>query len=298
MFTDELYYKLAFDVSDEQDLFLQQAILKYYLPDDSRLWIGKMFYNSLREDWPDPTQTASMDNSAMDYAFGLGTSLGLMWQSKTTDKTRWWVTLNNSNVGSRSPNAEAGKTDITLYGRFDYQVAGTRWSVWDDLIGRRRLPFGVLLGLTAGHMRNGNRDSGFDEDTTQLGMDLSINGDGYQVVLAGTWNEVSATDIVDYYNYGFYFQAGYFLSERWQAYIRYDYVSQGDQTGDLESYRAPGIGVNFFPRVNIRWRVTAEINYLFSALNKTIVEPLPELGWIATDESGQASFRIQLQLGF
>ena len=206
LFTDSLYYKLAFDVSDEQDFFLQQAILKFSLPDNSRLWVGKMFYNSLREDWPDPTQTASMDNSAMDYTFGLGTSLGLMWQSNQTDRTRWWLTLNNSDVGSRSPNAEAGETDVTLYGRFDYQIAGTDWSVWDDLIGRRGLPFGVLLGFTAGHMRNGERDSGFEEDTTQLGMDLSVNGDGYQVVLAGTWNNVSATDIIDYYNYGAYFQ--------------------------------------------------------------------------------------------
>ena len=109
---------------------------------------------------------------------------------------------------------------------------------------------------------------------------------------------MSATDIIDYYNYGAYFQAAYFFLPKWQGYVRYDYVSPGDQVGDLESYRAPGIGVNFFPIKNIRWRVTAEVNYLFSAFNKTIVEPVPELGWVETDEKGQTSFRVQLQLGF
>ena len=98
--------------------------------------------------------------------------------------------------------------------------------------------------------------------------------------------------------YGIYFQAGYFFAPKWQGYVRYDFVSPGDQPGDLEAYNAPGIGVSFFPFSFRRWRFSAELNHLFSALDKTIVGPVPELGWLPSDSRGQTSFRVQAQFGF
>lgn len=298
-FLNRLHYKVAFNRSAGDDFSLQQAYLKFHLSHSWRLWVGQQFYNSLREDWPDPTQTASMDNSAMDYTFGDGTALGAMVQHTPVRKLRWWFSVNNGAAGSRSNAADVKESDISFIGRLDYQIAGTDWKVWDDLIGGRGLPFGVMVGFFAGHMMNiDSQKTGTEEDATQIGADLSFNGDGYQIVLAGVVTKRSAPDIITYQDYGAYFQAGYFFRPKWQAYIRYDYVSPGNRSSDLESYRAPGLGVNFFPIVNRRWRVTAELNYLNSALNNTIVQPVPELGWVPSDVRGQTSFRIQLQLGF
>jgi hypothetical protein len=75
-------------------------------------------------------------------------------------------------------------------------------------------------------------------------------------------------------------------------------LSPGDQSGDLEACSAPGIGVSFFPFENRRWRFSAELNHLFGALDRTIVEPAPELGWLPSDRPGQTSLRVQAQFGF
>lgn len=298
-FLNHLHYKVAFNRSAGDDFSLQQAYLKFRLSHGWQLWVGQQFYNTLREDWPDPTQTASMDNSAMDYTFGAGTGFGAMVQNTPSHKARWWFSVNDGAAGARSDAADVGKSSIAFVGRLDYQIVGTDWTVWDDLIGGRDLPFGVMVGFFGAQMMNvDDQNTEVDEDLTQFGVDVNLNGDGYQIVLAGVLTKHTAPDISSYQHYGAYFQAGYFFRPKWQAYIRYDYVSPGNQGGGLECYRAPGIGVNFFPIVNRRWRVTAELNYLNSALNNTIVQPVPELGWAPSDERGQTSFRIQLLLGF
>lgn len=298
-FLDRLHYKLAFNRSAEDDFSLQQAYLKFNLPKGWKLWVGQQFYNTLREDWPDPTQTASMDNSAMDYTFGAGTGLGAMVQSTPTHNARWWFSINDGAAGARSAASDTEDSKIAFIGRLDYQIVGSDWTVWDDLIGGRGLPFGFMVGFMGAQMVGVDDNStAADEDLTQFGIDLNLNGDGYQIVLSGALTNHSAPGISSYHHYGAYFQAGYFFRPKWQAYIRYDFVSPGNQGGDLESYLAPGIGVNFFPIVNRRWRVSAELNHLQSAINNTIVQPVPELGWVSSDVRGQTSFRLQLQLGF
>jgi hypothetical protein len=47
-----------------------------------------------------------------------------------------------------------------------------------------------------------------------------------------------------------------------------------------------------------RWRFTAELNHLLGALNKTIVGPVAELGWLPSDSGGQTTLRLQAQFGF
>jgi hypothetical protein len=297
-YTDSFDYRIAVNVDAEGDADFQQAYFKYYFADVWQIWVGEQYYNSMREDWPDPTLTSSMDNSAVDYTFALGTAFGAMLHRAPVGKTRWWFAVTNGAFGSQRVFAEDEESDIMVFGRVDYQLFGTDWSVWDDLIGAPGLPFGVMLGFSPGYMVLDSDTPGESENITQMNADLSINGDGYNILLAGVWNHRSPEGAPSFNNYGMYLQAGYFFTSKWQGYARYDLVSPGNEPGDLESYSAPGIGVNFFPLSNRRWRFSAELNHLFSTLNNTIVAPNRELGWLPSDSSGQTSFRIQTQFGF
>ncbi len=297
-YTDYFDFRIAVNVDAEEEVDLQQAYFKYYFADVWQIWVGEQFYNSMREDWPDPTQTSSMDNSAVVYNFALGTAFGAMLHRTPVGKTRWWFALTNGAYGSQRVFEDTEESDIMVFARLDYQVAGTDWSVWDDLIGAPGLPFGIMVGISPGYMVRDSETPGQDENIGQLNADVSINGDGYQVMLAGVWAHHSPQGSPSFSNYGIYLQAGYFFTPKWQGYARYDFVSPGDQPGNLDTYNAPGIGVNFFPFPNRRWRFSAELNHLFSTLNETIVAPNPELGWLPSDSSGQTSLRIQAQFGF
>jgi hypothetical protein len=297
-YSDSFDFRIAVNVNSQEEFDLQQAYFTYYFGDVWQLWVGEQFFNSMREDWPDPTMTMSMENSAVDFTFALGPAFGAFLRRAPTGKTQWWLALNNGAYGSRRVFTDTEQSDIMLFGRLDYQVAGTDWTVWDDLIGGRGRAFGVLLGISPGVMVRDSEIPGLSETATQVNADVSVNGDGYNVLLAGVWTKHDFKDGPSYSNYGVYFQAGYFFTRRWQGYVRYDFVSPGDQPGDLEDYSAPGIGVNFFPLENRRWRFSAEINHLFGEIDRTIVEPSPELGWLPSGEPGQTSFRIQAQFGF
>ena len=54
--------------------------------------------------------------------------------------------------------------------------------MWDDLVGRRGRPRGILLGLSGGFWFEGDA-SAFDSGA-QLNADISFNGDGYQAMAA------------------------------------------------------------------------------------------------------------------
>ena len=297
-YSDDFDFRLALNVPSGGEIDLQQAYFTYFFGDVWQLWVGEQFFNSMREDWPDPTQTSSMDNSAVDYTFALGTAFGAFIHRAPVDKTRWWLAISNGAYGSKRQFAEFQESDVMVFGRLDYQPVGDDWWVWDDLIGGPGYPFAVLLGFSPGFMVIDDPTPGRSRTTAQMNADVSVNGDGYQVVLAGVWTGHFPKEGPSYNNYGVYFQAGYFFQPRWQGYVRYDFVSPGNQPGDFEAYSAPGIGVSFFPLSMRRWRFTAELNYLFGALNRTIVGPAPELGWLPSDSRGQTNLRLQAQFGF
>jgi hypothetical protein len=297
-YTDDFDFRVAINVGSDGEFELQQAYFKYYMGDIWQLWFGQQFYNSMREDWPDPTQTASMDNSAVDYTFALGTAFGAFLHRAPVGNTRWWLAVTNGAYGSKREFATETESDVMLFGRVDYQVAGDDWWVWDDLIGGRGYPFAIMMGIEPGIMFLDSETPGQSETAPQVNADVSVNGDGYQAMLAGVWTGHFPEGADSYNHYGVYFQAGYFFKARWQGYVRYDFVSPGDQPGDFETYNAPGLGVNFFPLENRRWRFSAELNHLFGAINNTIVGPVPELGWLPADSGGQTSLRFQTQFGF
>jgi hypothetical protein len=299
-YSDDFDFRVALNVGSDGQVGLQQAYLRYFFGEVWELWVGEQFYNSMREDWPDPTQTSSMDNSAVDYTFALGTAFGAFLHRVPVGKTRWWLALTNGAYGSKRTFGEAEEeSDVMAFARLDYQFIGTDWSVWDDLIGGPGQPFVVMVGVSPGYMVRNSNTSGQSEDQAQLNVDLNVNGDGYQVVLAGVWAGHYPKDgSPSFSNYGVYLQAGYFFTPHWQGYARYDFVSPGNQPGNLEAYNAPGIGVSFFPFTTRRWRFSAELNHLFGTLDNTIVEPIQELGWLPSDSPGQTSLRFQAQFGF
>ena len=132
-----------------------------------------------------------------------------------------------------------------------------------------------------------------------MNLDLSINGGGYQALIAGSWTGRSPEGADRFRNYGFMAQVGYFLTQTWQPYVRYDLVSPGDQPGELETFHAASAGINWFPfPATNQWKFSLEAGHLFSALDRTIVSPSGSLGWLASDEDGQSLVRVQAQFGF
>lgn len=293
-FTKKFDYQFRVQINEASEFNLLVSYLQYNFSKTWNLTFGKQFIPLSREDWQYAQDVLGIDFSANDYSFAVGTSLGLVLSGTTSDKIRMWLGISN---GAFSSKHDYGSTqsEVLFSGRLEYQIIGKDWSVWDDLLGRRGRTFGVLLGVAPAYLINEEKEYG---NESQANLDLSVNGDGYQLLLAGSWTRRKPIEQDYFYNYGFYAQGGYFLSDNWQIYLRYDQVSPGNEPGDFEDFRSSSIGVNWlvFPQTN-RWKFTAEFGYLLSTLNNTIVSPSQTLGWLQSEENGQTLFRLQVQFG-
>lgn len=287
-------YHLRMNYDDEGKSDLQIAYLQYNIKDQWTLRAGQQFVAISREDWMFPQDLLTTDFSANDATFAYGAPLAVQAHFEGK-KQRFWAALSDAAIGGKVQVEKL--RDTTLTGRWEYQLSGRDWSIWDDIIGRRGRSKGILLGL-AGVQQPGDNESGTGK-STQLNVDLSFNGDGYQAMLAASLTRLEPSHNDSFTNYGILAQAGYFFTTHLQAYTQFDLVSPGDQPGGLETFHSIAAGVNYFPFPwRNRWKFSLELAHMFDIINQTIVQPSRSLGWQPSDEKGQTYLRLQAQFGF
>lgn len=295
-YTPDFNYHFRFQFDDEDEFSTVAAFLQYNAQEAWNVRAGLQFMAMTREDWQWAEDTLTTEFSAFDSAFAIGTSLGVQGNHQSR-RDRFWLGLGNGTFGGKKDFPDNEASDVAITGRWEHQFLGTDWSVWDDLVGRRGRSRGILLGLAAGYQEADA--SGTADDGAQVTGDLSLNGDGYQVMAAisYTWHDPSTGGA--FHNWGVLLQGGYFLSEHVQVYGQYNLVAPGDEPGNLETFDSITAGINYFPFLwTNRWKFSAEVGHLFSAINDTIVDPSASLGWLPSDEVGQTYFRLQAQFGF
>jgi len=274
----------------EEGTDLDIAYLQYNF-DNNWLRVGRQFFAISREDWMWSQDVLTTEYSVNDATFALGVATGVQAHFQAR-KQRYWLGVSDASAG-----VDDEQSELTLNGRWEYQLSGSDWSVWDDIIGRKGRSQGVLLG--AGGAYQFEKDPSTFDRIAQLNADVSFNGDGYQVIAAASWTRHEPEVGAAYNNYGFLAQGGYFFTNHSQAYAQYNLISPGDQPGDLETFNSITTGVNYFPFLwTNRWKFSMEIAHLFDTLNKTIVESTRSLGWLPSDEDGQTYLRLQAQFGF
>jgi len=301
--TDKFYYHFRMNINPSGNFELMVAYLQFNINKKWNLRVGKQFMALGREDWMYPQDLASMEFSAHDFTFAIWTSFGVQVRNTPNDKIRYWLGISNGSYGARKSFPAPTDSDVLLTGRLEWNLKGTNWGDWDDMLGRKDREFGILVGFGAGQLFRYDKQAIKTEasNASQLNLDLTISGNGFQFFGQGSVTnlhyEVGVAD--DYSPFGGYATFGYWLDRKWFPYARFDYVSAGNQTGEWEDYISPGAGISYYPfNWSNRIRMTLEYNFLGSTLNKTIVEPDGQLGIIESNYGSQQSIRLQLQFGF
>lgn len=298
--TEKFDYHLRLNVGSDGEVTLINAWGQFNFDSGWHLRAGLIFLAVSREDWQFPSDLLTTENSANDDVFANNTSLGLQ-VNRQTEKQRFWIAFSNGRNGGNTTFSDPTDADWAFSGRYELQLTGTNWSVWDDLIGRRGRAQGILVGIGALYQGQG---APFSVDSPkrlgEISLDLSFNGDGYQILFALNWQHLEIGDgTPSFYNGGALLQGGYFFTEKWQAYGRYEIVSPGDQPGDLDDYNAIALGVSWLPFPNSNHnKLSFEFGYLFSVISSTIVPPSASLGFLSSDSADQFYLRVQLQFGF
>ena len=144
--------------------------------------------------------------SANDLVFAIGTSRGVQI-NKSHNFFRYYFAVSDGPF-SGGQNFTAATTDYTVTGRFEYQFATDQWGIWDDLVGRRGRPFGIMLGIGLGYADGKNGGSAAINSATLLTVDFNINWDGGQAIVYATWRFTDPEAGESFYNGGLVAQGG------------------------------------------------------------------------------------------
>ena len=296
-YTDRTAYHFRASVSNSFDIELLAAWGQLRLSDRWSVIVGKHFAALSREDWTFAQDLLTIEYSPNDLTYAIGPSFGV-FAAYAGDRQRFWLSFHNGAFGGRDefPSFE---TDAAVTGRWEWNVTGDDWQVWNDMVGRPGRAQVTMLGLSGAYQSKQSKGSEENNAGAQVNLDLNVNGDGYQVVVAGSATWLDPINAEAFTNYGLMAQGGYFVGRATQLYAQYNLLHPGDQPGDLEVFNSVTLGASYFPYLwTNRWKLSAEAAYLFSALSNTVVEPSGSLGWLASDEPGQAYLKLQAQFGF
>lgn len=295
-FTRYLYTHFRFNVNSEGDAELINGYLRIKPCKDMNIQIGRQFLAVSREDWMFPMDLQTMDFSANDAVFAIGTAEGIQLY-KQFSRDRFWVALSDGAFGG-GQGFDAMEAEWMVSGRYEHQLLTTDWGIWDDLVGRRGRPMGILLGVAGGYQEGGANPE--TKNGYVVTADVSVNWDGGQLLAYGSWRHGEIYGFGEVDDYGWLVQAGHFIDGNFQLYARYEMViPDKDRPGYQEDYESALAGINYYPcQWTNKYKFSAEVGYLFSPLDDTIVPSGSSIGFLEAEDGDQWYFRIQAQFGF
>lgn len=301
-YTEKFNYHFRFNINPSGNIELFVAFLQYNIKDNMWFRLGKQFMALGREDWILPQDLASIEFSAHNFTYAIWSSFGFQLHHTPSDHFRYWASIGNGAYGGRQQFPAPKDSDIAITSRFEYNIFGTNWDVWDDMLGRKGTEFGMLIGLGGGFL---SRSKASDlltnaENAYQINLDYSISGNGFHFFLHGSFTNSSFKDIPENTKgSGIYSTFGYWMNEYIFPYARFDYLSKGKNLGFSEDYVSPGLGISYYPfKWSNRYRFSLEYNHLGAIVNNTPVEPDGQLGLVESFWGSQQRIMFQMQFGF
>jgi hypothetical protein len=302
-FTKKFYYHFRLNIDEEGEFSLIVAFLQYNINSKMNLRMGRQWMALGREDWILAQQLASMEYSANDFTYAIGSSFGFQFHHSPIDKIRYWVALGNGAYGGKQVFPAKTPEQIGFTGRGELNLKGGGWNVWDNMTSHKGNDLQSLFGCGFGFFFGLDKeaiDSVSPQREFQFNVDYSLAGNGFMFFIQVSHTEGSfKSNSKNVLGFGVYSTLGYWVDKHWFVYGRFDFVPKEGHSTSTENYASPGIGVSYYPFAwSSRYQLTFEYNYLHSTLNNTPVEPSGSLGLIESSWGGQQNLRIQIQFGF
>lgn len=300
--TDRFYFHFRVNINPSGNFELIAAYLQWKLNSKMKIRMGRQFMALGREDWMYPQELASIEFSAQNFTYAIWSSFGFQFNHAVSDKFRYWVSVGNGAYGGRRDFPAPKASDLTFTGRTEWNIMGSNWGTWDDMVGRKGSDFGMLVGMGAGYLTRSDQEALLTDakNAFQINVDYSISGDGFHLFTHYTNTSRKFDGSDETISAGsFYGTFGYWLSDKLFPYLRYDIVAKGNLPEVTENYSSPGIGVSFYPfNWSNRYKFTIEYNHLSATVDNTFVEADGQLGLVPSSYGSQQSLRFQIQFGF
>ena len=292
---------------------LQEGYIGYDYGNGWRVMLGAMKAPFMREELVDPWNQLGVERSLYNYVFTAGYTAGINidW---TGDQFRVMGMYHNGGQNVIYVNGATGAaggagpalvadTDIAFSARGEWLAMGT-WDQFADMTSPQGEEQGLMVGVAFDFATPQVPGSGADTLVMQLTADVSWEMGGANLFASVNWGKGDNTGVsgtsadADVTPWGMMVQGGYYFTEDWEGYLRWEYadLDQFDGAGaDYGNINILTAGVNkYFAGNNAKWMT--DLGFAFDSVPVSS----PITGWRADINGGKSQmvFRSQLSILF
>ena len=267
-----------------------------YIPSEGiRIRIGQFTAPFTRESIISSSKLVGVDYALANAVFTVDRSQGIEYRVQN-EKWSASIMLGEGAKDLNTPYTVDADWGITA--RTEHLFGGS-WKRFKDYVGRPGDDLALLLG-GAVHLSGGETDSdgdGFTNDTfydARVTADASLEGNGFNAMLAIYGQQLSTQGIPDTSRWGFTLQGGVFLSEDTDIFAQYAFA---DDDGDLGTLSVATVGTTWYI-VSHDVILTTDVNYAFEPITPAINSSSRGFRPDASVEDGQIVVRSQFQIIF
>jgi hypothetical protein len=305
--TDYLSFRVRLGVLSGGNARFEQAYSDVKLSEYLSLRAGILFLPASIGDDPAP-----QDLQGIDYSqYGLQTSGGnaaAAGARATFGRVRAQAYFSNGLRTGFSEFAAPVAASVAVTGRVEARLLTedgfNRFDTESSFIGS---DLALRVGAAA-HYQKGRSDGTLpDGDLQQYTADVSLEGSGFNLLVAGRLLRVHPDTGNTTLDPGLLAQAGVFINERLEFWTRYDALfSDGqvhsfpdDRNGLQDNYQAIGAGINGYliPGRNMA-KLQADFTYVPDPIASTWADASDNSGVLLTETDSQWALRLQLVLGY
>lgn len=270
IWSKDLEYKIQgswSDTSGDSSFGLEDAWFRYNYENGFSMTMGQFKLPLIREVLVDNEFQLAADRSVASAVFSQGYSQGI--QGTYTDEM-WRASVAVSdglNTGGTDFNS-GSETDVGLTGRVDVLAMGNNMDRFNDETSWKSAADNALLIGAAVHWETGG-ETGFtaDVDTLVYTIDVSFEGQGWNVMGAFYGSHIDPAGGTDFDNFGGVLQGGIFFTDQVEAFARWDAVFLDDSVfgGQDEDIHFATVGVNYYVSPESHAvKFTAQAGYCFN----------------------------------
>jgi hypothetical protein len=294
----DYYVQANFDAATGE-FILQDAYVTHAVGEGWTVGAGQLSFPVLWEDYLDPWRLLDLDYSPTNNVFSPGRVQGVFF-NYTGNEFRTWGAFDDGALTANSDYLSPREADYALTGRAELKFAGD-WDQFDDLNSFRNSEFAAKLGGAFHWQSGGHTVDTIDADILLATIDLCLDGNGFAVYASGIYRSIDAAGAPTLNDWGFVIQGGYFITEKWELFARYDVSlpDDGSRPGDQTAFNTFTLGANYFLIPDSEAvRFGFDVCFFPDNQSESIVSPSTETGVLADDQDGQINLRAQVQLLF
>ncbi len=235
-------YKIDVDMMSDSN-FRPQDVFLAYKQDAWRVRGGQFKLPILKEELVSDTEQLAVERSTLNSVFTGARSQGI--DATYTDKQFRLVGMVSDGLNQPNSTFDAEPADIGCTARGEFLWEGEDFKRFDSFAGWAGKPYTGMVGAALHYQDGGETGGTTDASNLTYTVDASAKGDGWSAYLAvmGRNVETSGTDFSDY---GFLAQAGYFVTDQTEVFLRYSHIMPDDDRASGNDFKEVTAGVSHY----------------------------------------------------